>query len=213
MPRKQHNIHYIYKTTCTVTNRYYIGMHSTSNIDDGYLGSGKRLRRSIRKYGKNNHSKEILEYCQSRAELVVRERELITEQHLSHELCMNLMSSGTGGFISAEHMKKCSAAGVKAYLNKVKTDLVFRAEYKERLKAIRINHITSGNHNFKTFLNKTHTDESKKLMSFANKNKGIGVENSQFGTCWVTKDGQDQKIKLTEISNYLETGWVRGRKK
>ena len=52
MGRKKPHIHYIYKTTCNITNKYYIGMHSTSNLEDGYLGSGKRLRYSIRKYGK-----------------------------------------------------------------------------------------------------------------------------------------------------------------
>lgn len=36
--------HIIYRTTCTVTNRYYIGMHSTDDLDDRYLGSGVRLR-------------------------------------------------------------------------------------------------------------------------------------------------------------------------
>lgn len=29
--------HYIYKTTCLITNRYYIGMHSTDNLEDGYI--------------------------------------------------------------------------------------------------------------------------------------------------------------------------------
>ena len=52
--RKVKNIHYIYKTTCNITGRWYVGMHSTSNENDGYMGSGKRLRYSIRKYGKEN---------------------------------------------------------------------------------------------------------------------------------------------------------------
>ena len=66
MPRKQHSHHYIYKTTCTVTGRYYIGMHSTSNLEDGYVGSGKRLWLSIRKYGLENHEREILEFLEDR---------------------------------------------------------------------------------------------------------------------------------------------------
>ena len=34
-------------------------MHSTNNLNDGYLGSGKRLRYSIQKYGVDSHIKEI----------------------------------------------------------------------------------------------------------------------------------------------------------
>ena len=43
--------HFIYKTTNLINSKYYIGMHSTSNLKDGYLGSGKYLRSSIKKYG------------------------------------------------------------------------------------------------------------------------------------------------------------------
>lgn len=90
MPRKSYSVHYIYKTVCKITNRFYIGMHSTFDLDDGYLGSGTRLQRSIKKYGRDNHHREILEFCQNRNTLVERERELITEELIHDPNCMNL---------------------------------------------------------------------------------------------------------------------------
>ena len=44
MPRRSKTYHYIYRTTCLVTGKFYVGMHSTDNLDDGYLGPGKILR-------------------------------------------------------------------------------------------------------------------------------------------------------------------------
>ena len=72
MARAERKHHYIYKITYKVTNRFYIGMHSTDNMDDGYFGSGKRLWFSINYHGKENHEKEILEFCSTRAELKKR---------------------------------------------------------------------------------------------------------------------------------------------
>ena len=40
--------HYIYKITNLVTGDIYVGQHTTSNLDDGYMGSGKILIRAIK---------------------------------------------------------------------------------------------------------------------------------------------------------------------
>ena len=95
MTRKKNNIHYIYITTCKITKRYYIGIHSTSNINDGYLGSGKILRNSIRKYGKENHIKEILEFFPNREDCEKNETLLINEK-IGDNFCINLTSGGKG---------------------------------------------------------------------------------------------------------------------
>lgn len=86
---EQRKYHYIYKITRD-DGKYYIGLHSTDNLDDGYFGSGQALWRSIRAHGKDKHTKEILEFCQSRPALISREAELVTEEQVQDSRCMNL---------------------------------------------------------------------------------------------------------------------------
>lgn len=88
--------HYIYKIT-RFDGKYYIGMHSTDDLQDRYFGSGKKITRSIKKYGKEFHSKEILEFLPSRAALKLREKELVNEELLADVKCMNLTIGGLGG--------------------------------------------------------------------------------------------------------------------
>ena len=106
--------HIIYKTTCLVTNRYYIGMHSTDDLEDGYIGSGQVLWKSIKKYGKEQHICEILEQHPNREHLALREEELINPSILKDPLCMNLRTGGTGNYPgtpkSEETLKKISEA-------------------------------------------------------------------------------------------------------
>jgi hypothetical protein len=85
--------HFIYKTTCSITGKYYIGMHSTDDLKDGYQGSGTVLRHSMNKYGKECHKTKILEFCDDRDDrenLKLREREIVCEEVVGDMLCMNL---------------------------------------------------------------------------------------------------------------------------
>lgn len=95
---ERRNFHIIYKTTCIITNKWYIGMHSTDNIEDGYLGSGSILSRSIKKHGRENHTYEILEYLPDRKSLAKREEELLSKELRENSLCMNIRSGGTGNY-------------------------------------------------------------------------------------------------------------------
>ena len=88
--------HLVYKTTCLITKRYYIGMHSTDILQDGYLGSGVRLVRSVKKYGKENHMREILFECESRHAASDKETEVITDNVRADPLCMNCAPGGLG---------------------------------------------------------------------------------------------------------------------
>ena len=61
----------IYKTTNLVNGKIYIGQDKNNNPN--YYGSGKLLKLAIKKYGKKNFKKEILEECTSIDELNERE--------------------------------------------------------------------------------------------------------------------------------------------
>lgn len=97
MPRKQYTIHYIYKITNLLNEKYYIGMHSTFNLDDGYMGSGKYIKNSIRRYGIENFKKEILEFLPDRDSLKKREKEIVNAELIGDKNCMNLTIGGEGG--------------------------------------------------------------------------------------------------------------------
>ena len=85
---------------CSVNGKYYVGMHSTDNMGDGHLGSGKRLWYTTNYHGKENHTKEILEFCENRDQLKKRMVEIVNEQLINEKLCMNLKTGGEASMVS-----------------------------------------------------------------------------------------------------------------
>lgn len=63
---KQFN--FVYVTINLVNNKMYIGDHSTNNINDYYLGSGRTFLKAIKKYGRNNFIRIILEEFNTKEE-------------------------------------------------------------------------------------------------------------------------------------------------
>jgi hypothetical protein len=87
----------VYRTQNIVNGRFYFGVHKTRNVDDGYLGSGKILKRAIEKYGKQAFSKEICFVYQNPADAFAKEAEVV-DSHRSDPRCYNLRQGGSGGF-------------------------------------------------------------------------------------------------------------------
>ena len=225
MPRKQKKYHFIYKTTNLLNEKFYVGMHSTDNLEDGYTGSGKRLRYSIRKYGLENHKFKILEFLPSREELKKREAEIVNEEMLKHPLCMNLKFGGEGGWdhvnIDTEFLNNQVKLMNSVRAEKMK-DPVFYEEFCNRCVSAQSksevrNRITAG----RTFSGKSYnhckigsrqTDETKKKIGAKNSQLQLGSRNSQFGSCWICNDEEAKKIKKEELQTWLDQGWRKGRK-
>ena len=206
MRADKRKFHYIYKIT-RFDGKYYIGMHSTDDLEDGYFGSGQLLWKSIAKHGKEKHSKEILEFLPSRQKLKTRERELVNEEIVNDPLCMNLKLGGEGGgkFWSEEHQRKCSSAGGKNGGKKAIAQLSFE---EKSVRAIKAFETRKQNGTVLPFEGQKHSEETKQKMR---KPKNQGAANSQFGTCWVT-NGVPTKIKKEFLDEYLAKGYRRGRK-
>jgi hypothetical protein len=83
--------HYIYKVY-DPSGRFYIGRHSTENINDGYMGSGKWVR-SIKEKG--SLKKEIVKFVENFETLIQEEKEIITK-FIDDPLNMNFSTNSFG---------------------------------------------------------------------------------------------------------------------
>jgi hypothetical protein len=200
----QRKFHYIYKITRNDgSGKYYIGMHSTDDLEDGYFGSGKMLWHSINRHGKDIHSKEILEHLPTREALKLRERELVNEEIVNDPKCMNLRMGGEGW--GSEEASKAAGLGNKSP----------KKNYTEIRRKAAITRRERGNHNTHrtdNFRGKKHTEKTRQQMSASHQGKHDGEKNSQFGTCWVIKDGAAKKIHKEQLDEHLSNGYRTGRK-
>ena len=190
-------------------------MHSTDKINDGYFGSGKRLWYSLNKHGKGNHVKEILEFFETREALKEREAELVNENVLKDEQCMNLTVGGQNGCGDYDivKLKQFVMAGVKARIDKFNNDSNYRAAViKTASENLKKAWSEDKFKNSKRFTGLTHSIETKKLISEKKQGSGIGETNSQYDTCWITKDGINKKIKKEDLNLFLNDKWIKGRK-
>lgn len=211
MARKPHKYHFTYKTVNLINGKYYVGMHSTSNLEDGYLGSGKRFRYSLNKYGKENFKREILEFFENKEKLIEAEINMITEEMLQDPLCMNIMKGGKGGFINDEVQFKWSQAGGKANWKKLKANPKLYALHQKRSSRMFKKTHKLGKINYNTFEGKKHTEETKKKLSEITK-ANLKINNGSLNTCWIHNENESIKIKKKELKKYLKQGWIKGRK-
>ena len=105
-------MHHIgYQTHHLPTGRYYIGIHSTEKIDDGYLGSGTEFLRAVRKHGRQEFRRHIVREFASRDEATEWERATVTAEVRDDPRSFNMKTGGgVAGLHSAETKRRMSVS-------------------------------------------------------------------------------------------------------
>lgn len=210
----------VYKITNKVNGKYYIGKHQTTNLNDGYMGSGKILKLAINKYGIDNFTKEILHIFETEEEMNAKEKELVV---ISEET-YNINEGGHGGFryINSKGLNVSNGyLGGKIFKEKLKDPSFFKDWYEKNEKSkndpevrrkmsegIRLAHKEGRMTSYQI-----NTPEAKRVRM--EKYKIIkhqqGEKNSQYGTCWITNGSENKKIKREDLDKWTEIGYNKGR--
>jgi|AntAceMinimDraft_18_1070375.scaffolds.fasta_scaffold18736_2 group I intron endonuclease len=89
-------MNFVYLTTNLINRKQYVGSHIANNInEDEYLGSGILFNKAIKKYGKENFKRKILENTKTRNEAFLLEEFYIRKYNTLKPNGYNL--SPTGG--------------------------------------------------------------------------------------------------------------------
>lgn len=100
--------YYTYKVQCTAVgweDYYYLGKHSTNNLDDGYKGSGTKLHEYYKQYP-DDYTFIILEFYSNKKELNIAEQKLIGDLWKTDPYCLNMNAGGNGNWAAANECWK-----------------------------------------------------------------------------------------------------------
>ena len=210
--------HYlIYKITNLINNKIYIGQHVTTNVNDDYMGSGDHIKNAIKKYGIENFKKEIIAECSSFDEMNELEKELVNQDFVNNPNTYNHAIGGSYGWKNClKYKSEEEVQNIRKHAGDAIINLMKNPEYRKQHVEKISNGLKEAGFDPRTFLGKTHSEETKRKMSETHKrnNHQKGEKNSQFGKCWIynLELQENKSIKKDELNNWLEKGWIKGRK-
>ena len=196
--------------------KIYIGAHSTNDLDDDYFGSGKHLKRAIKKYGQESFEKTYIGFFNSMEEMFEHEAKIVNEEFVSRADTYNLTIGGDDGLIylnktgknhlhdNRENSLKNLEKGTEARRKKL-ADPEFQKILPKLISEGLKKHYENNPYHF---TGKKHTEETKRKIGGAASKHQKGKGNSQYGTMWITDGLANRKIKK---DGTIPSGWTRGR--
>lgn len=174
----------VYKIVNNINGKIYIVVHQTVDINDGYMGSGKNIKRAIKKYGKENFTKHIIEKFDTPEKMFEMEANLVNDEFLNSNKNYNIVIGGNGGFT---HLNKNYWTKEKRVKNREKFGHVADAKY--------------------TFEKRS---EARKLVPMDIKiSIGKKMGDVYGGRTKLTVEEVNKRFQLISDIDLLEYGWVK----
>ncbi len=205
--------YYLYKITNKLNGMYYIGVHQTKNLNDGYMGSGTLIQEAIEKYGSENFEKEILEFFNNSKDMYSREKEIVNNEFINNNQTYNMIVGGYGltsevakQIGSLDHVRKIRAQTMREVDNKLWKD-------PERKKQIRQNFSIYWN---SVELRKKQSDKMTRVNNENWKNPEY-IEKQRadrLGTVFIINidTGKKKRIWPSELIKYPSDKWLMSKK-
>lgn len=150
-----------------INNKKYIGRDFYN--DPTYLGSGKTLKKAIKKYGKDNFKKIILEKCNTHDQLNEKEKYYIDlYDAIDSDDFYNLVEGGRGGFI----LNHCNEELKLKTYEKIKNSKIGKKLTKE--------HILNIKKGLNSYINNDEKHKYEKLDEETKKLKKVGKYNNFY---------------------------------
>ena len=224
---------YFYKITNNINNHFYYGVHCTNNLNDNYMGSGKRLQYAIKKYGLENFSKEILKYFNSKEEAFEYEEQIVNENLINNPNCYNLTNGGHGSWshnkgkvtvkdkfgniFDVNKNDQRYISGELVSINKGTTTVKDKNGNCFRIKIDDPRYISGELVSVNKNVPKKKSSVEKmrnSLKEYYKTHKAhtlYGKDHPCYGTTYITKDKISIRIKNEDLQKYLDNGWEHKR--
>lgn len=173
------------------------------------MGSGKLVKRAIKKYGIENFTKEILFVFDTKEEMDAKEKELV----VISEQTYNLVEGGHGGFgyinknglkasLTSKRAKKMWLLGKEGREQFWLSEKGAQLKLKLRDELILRNKLKQFNYG------KPCSETAKVKIGNANSFHQQGIKNSQYGTRWINNGLINKKLRKNQIK---PDDWFFGR--
>lgn len=205
--------HILYKTTNLITGDYYIGIHSTNKLNDGYKGSGYLLWSKIEEFGKHNFKCEHLRFFESRRLLIRAERIWVTSSFIKRPDTYNV-ATGRGSLLSYEGHSDQTKSLISNKLKNIWANPDKRAKMKKSLKEsmtpelikIRLNSakLAWSNHIDREQHSKSTKEALSKIKTKLSESKKEMWANPEIRNLILSKrDTEDNKNKISTTMKHI----------